>query len=206
MYIPGHFRQQDPTVLANFIRDNSFGMLVTVVEDAPFVTPIPFLYNSERGQYGSLSGHLARANPQWHSLESGSEVTSIFHGPHAYISPSWYLDAASVPTWNYMAVHVYGMARITSSEELLEILGSTVLTYEQSREKPWRMESLEDEYIEKMTRGIVGFEIDITRIEGKFKLSQNRSEGDVLNVINELHQTGMPESIALAEAMRKHSL
>jgi transcriptional regulator len=207
MYIPHHFRQDDPSELAGFITNNSFGTLVTVLDGVPFATPLPFLFDSERGLQGSVRGHMARANPQWHHLESpNNEVMVLFQGPHGYVSPSWYKESPSVPTWNYMAVHVYGVARITSLEELIDILRTTVLTYEQPRDNPWRFDSLSDEYVEKMSRGIVGFEIDITRVEGKFKLSQNRSEEDVFSVIHELEQSGRPESCALAEAMRHYNL
>jgi transcriptional regulator len=136
---------------------------------------------------------------------SNSEVLAMFHGPHAYISPAWYTELQSVPTWNYMAVHVYGEARITTADELIDILQCTVQSFEQHRDKPWRMNSLPAEYIDNMARGIVGFEIDIQRIEGKFKLAQNRSQEDVLNVISELRLTGAAESAALAEAMSRYS-
>ena len=208
MYIPKHFRQEDPSVLAGFIRDNSFGTLVSTVDGVPFATPLPFLLDSGRGPHGTLQGHMARANPHWRSIAIGAdvEILAMFHGPHGYISPSWYCTAPSVPTWNYMAVHAYGTARIVSSDELLEILRSTVLMYEQSRENPWRLDSLSEEYVEKMACGVVGFEIEITRVEGKFKMSQNRSEEDIVSVIEELDRNSDPGSSALAKAMSQCNL
>jgi len=206
MYIPHHFRQEDPNLLAGFIRDNSFGMLVSIVDGTPFATPLPFLLDSDRGPKGVLRGHIARANPQWRSLDLNEQIMAAFQGPHGYVSPSWYTVSPSVPTWNYMAVHVYGTARITSNDELIDILRSTVLAYEDNREEPWRFDSLPGEYIEQMARGIIGFEIEITRIEGKFKLSQNRSADDVSNVIRELEESSIPGAGDLAEAMRGYSL
>src|ERR1700680_4492985 len=112
MYIPERFREDDKAILKTFIREHSFGILVTQGDDAPCATHLPFLYNAERGHYGLLSAHMARANPQWQSFASEREALVIFQGPHAYISPSWYDVAASVPTWNYAAVHVYGIPRV----------------------------------------------------------------------------------------------
>ena len=207
MYIPHHFRQDDPSILADFIINNSFGTLISILDRVPFATHLPFLFDAGRGPNGILRGHMARANPQWQCFDaSEAEIMVMFQGPHGYISPAWYKQSPSVPTWNYMAAHVYGTARVASSDELLDILRSTVLMHEQPRGNPWRYDSLPADYVESMTRGIVGFEIQISRIEGKFKLSQNRSEDDILSVIEALEQSGLPGNIALAEATSNYSL
>lgn len=206
MYIPQHFREENRSTLDSIILGNSFGTLVTIHDGELSGTPLPFLLDSNSGAHGVLRGHMARANPQWRCFETGNEVLVVFQGPHGYISPAWYRTTPSVPTWNYIAVHVYGAPRIASQDELMDILEHTVHTYEQVREEPWRLDSLPPEYIEHMARGIVGFEIDISRIEGKLKLSQNRSAEDILSVVAALDRGASPSDKALAEAMRLHSL
>ena len=202
MYIPAHFRKDDPDHLLTFIREHSFGVLVTQEQGAPFASHLPFLLDTAKGAYGALRAHMARANPHWQHFKAGQEALVIFQGPHAYISPSWYENHPSVPTWNYTAVHAYGIPRLLDAEELPAALRDSVAAYETPLPKPWSMESLTEEYIEKMTRAIVGFEIQILRLEGKFKLSQNRPEADRMGVIEALQQSGDPHRIAVAEVMR----
>jgi transcriptional regulator len=183
MYIPERFREDDTTTLLAFMREHSFGILVTRGDDAPFATHLPFLYDAECGDYGVLQAHMARANPQWRSFASEQEALVIFQGPHAYISPSWYDVALSVPTWNYAAVHVYGIPRIIEDSQLLyKQLKTLVGTHEAQFEQPWTFE-LPQDYIEKMMRGVVGFTLDIARLEGKFKMSQNRTPAEREKVI-----------------------
>ncbi len=202
MYIPAHFRVDDPVLLQGLIREYSFGTLVTCEEGVPFAGHLPFLLDAERGSHGTLRAHLARANPQWQHFQFGTEVLAIFQGPHAYVSPSWYETHPSVPTWNYAVVHAYGVPRLLEGEELHAALADLVSAYESPRTQPWQFESLTEEYVEKMQRAIVGFEIEITRLEGKFKLSQNRPEADRLGVIEHLSQSGDPLEVAVAERMR----
>jgi transcriptional regulator len=183
MYTPERFREDDTTTLLAFMREHSFGILVTRGDDAPFATHLPFLYDAECGDYGVLQAHMARANPQWRSFASEQEALVIFQGPHAYISPSWYDVALSVPTWNYAAVHVYGIPRIIEDSQLLyKQLKTLVGTHEAQFEQPWTFE-LPQDYIEKMMRGVVGFTLDIARLEGKFKMSQNRTPAEREKVI-----------------------
>jgi transcriptional regulator len=183
MYIPERFREDDTTTLQAFIREHSFGVLVTQGEDAPFATHLPFLYDAGRGEYGVLQAHMARANPQWRSFASEQEALVIFQGPHAYVSPSWYDVALSVPTWNYAAVHAYGIPRIIEDSQLLyKQLKALVETNEAQFEQPWAFE-LPQDYIEKMMRGVVGFTLEVTRLEGKFKMSQNRTPAEREKVI-----------------------
>jgi transcriptional regulator len=186
MYIPERFREDDKAILQAFIREHSFGVLVTRGEEAPFATHLPFLFDAERGEYGMLQAHMARANPQWREFASGREALVIFSGPHAYVSPSWYDVVLSVPTWNYAAVHAYGVPRIIEDKQLLyEQLKILVETHEAQFEHPWPLD-LPQDYIEKMMSGIVGFTLEITRLEGKFKMSQNRTPAERDNVITSL--------------------
>jgi len=200
MYIPKAFREDDISRLHTFMEAYSFATLVTQHEGMPFATHLPFLLDAERGPNGILLAHMARANPQWHDFASAQEVLVIFQGPHTYISPSWYEVELSVPTWNYAVVHAYGLPHlIEDGEELYKLLKTLIQTHEANFEKPWPFQ-LPDDYLQKMMRGIVGFEIEITRLEGKFKLSQNRTETERENVIAALQES--TNTAALAELMR----
>jgi transcriptional regulator len=202
MYIPNSFREDDPALLHELMRQNSFAALATEHDGAPFATHLPLMLDSERGPHGTLQGHMARANPQWRDFAEGHEALVIFQGPHAYISPSWYEVAPSVPTWNYAVVHAYGTPRIIEGGQALRaMLGQLVDTHEAGFARPWRME-LPDDYIDKMLRAIVGFEIEITRLEGKFKMSQNRGENDQRRVVAALAASGDALGAAVAEIMR----
>ena len=200
MYIPKAFREDDIGTLHTFIQAYSFATLVTLHEGMPFATHLPFLLDAERGPNGILLAHMACANPQWHDFASAQEVLVIFQGPHTYISPSWYEVELSVPTWNYAVVHAYGLPHlIEDGEELYKLLKTLIQTHEANFEMPWPFQ-LPDDYLQKMMRAIVGFEIEITRLEGKFKLSQNRTETERENVIAALQES--TNTAALAELMR----
>ena len=184
MYIPKHFHEDNIDVLHAFMQEHSFATLVTQQDGIPLASHLPFLLDTERGPYGTLMAHMAYGNPQWRTFDDAREVLVIFQGPHAYISPSWYVDdvESSVPTWNYTAVHAYGIAHLIEDiTALYNILQKTVQVNEAHFEKPWRLQ-LPDEYMQKKMQAIVGFEIEITRLEGKFKLSQNRSAKDRASV------------------------
>jgi transcriptional regulator len=198
MYIPTAFRADDRTALYDLIERHGFGTLVTVLDGAPFATHLPFLIDRDRGV---LLGHVARVNPHARALDGGAEALIIFQGPHAYVSPSWYATAPAVPTWNYAAVHVYGVPGLLDEPRLLDLLDRLVSKYESWRERPWTMD-LPADYQQKMLRGIVGFEVPIGRIEGKFKLSQNRSTEDRAGVIRALEAGGAEEQM-LAEFMSR---
>jgi transcriptional regulator len=147
---------------------------------------------------------MARANPQWRHFADGQEALVIFQGPHAYISPSWYTDHQSVPTWNYAVVHAYGMPRLLEDVETRALLQSLVETFEAPLEPPWRLDSLPEENITRMLRGIVGFEIEIARLEGKLKLNQNRPEVDQERVVEVLEASGDPNDAGVAAWMLKY--
>jgi len=201
MYNPAAFQVSDPTKLAEFILSHSFATLITHDGTAPFASHLPVLFRPGAGSHGTLVSHMARANPQWQHFASGGEVLAIFHGPHSYISPTWYQTGPAVPTWNYAAVHAYGTPTIFSEHErVAALLRETVSFYEASFEHPWSGD-LPEEFRDKLMQAIVAFEIPITRIEGKFKLGQNRSAADQQGVFDTLSRSGNAESEALARLM-----
>jgi transcriptional regulator len=203
MYLPKSFQIEDLVELHAFMRAYSFATLVTQHQGAPFASHLPFLLDAERGQHGTLLAHMARANPQWRDFAAGGEALVIFQGPHAYISPSWYETHPSVPTWNYAVVHAYGMPQIVEDHAMLHrMLETLVDTHEAAFAQPWRMD-LPHDYLDKMMRAVVGFEIAITRLEGKLKLSQNRSEHDQRRVAEMLRDSDDPLSADVATMMNK---
>ncbi|CAN5268873.1 FMN-binding negative transcriptional regulator [soil metagenome] len=202
MYIPASFKVSDLTRLHRFIREHSFGQLTTVRDGAPFVSHVPMLLEDAPAPHGSLLGHIARANPQWQGAD-GQQVLAIFTGPHAYVSPSFYEAENVVPTWNYVAVHVYGALHVLEdAESLTAILQKSVVAYEQDRENPWTLDP-SSPYFEKMIHAIVGFRIDITRIEGKWKLSQNQPPERRAKVRRALAGSSNPEDLAIAQLMNE---
>jgi transcriptional regulator len=200
MYVPGHFSESDPAVIARLIRDNGFAVLVSGAGDTAVATHLPLTYHPEIGPRGVLRGHVARANGQWRDFERGAPALAIFIGPHGYVSPRWYQPGAAVPTWNYEAVHVYGTARTLEGEAALRPILDTLAT---QYDPKWSMNALPEDYVRRMTRAIVGIEIDIVRIEAKRKLSQNRSAADIAGVIAALEADGGDAARALAGAMRQ---
>jgi transcriptional regulator len=200
MYLPEHFKEESPERINALIQENAFGMLVTAPQGQPFVSYLPFLFEPSSGAQGKLLGHMARANLHWEHLVSCDEVLVIFQGPHAYVSPSWY-TAPGVPTWNYAVVHLRGKPRIMGSEAELEtLLERQTHVYEQQQPKPWKPD-LAGERRTKLLGMIVGFEIEITDIQAKFKLSQNRSAEDRLRVIEELASSNNPMEASVAKLM-----
>lgn len=201
-YIPGHFRVDDREALERFVAQYAFATLISPGAEGLVVTHLPFV--SERTAQGGLRllGHAARANPHWRSLEGAPEVLAIFAGPHAYVSPTWYVHHPSVPTWNYAVVHARGRARLLPAEELAALLERLSDTYESGRPAPWRMSGLPAGYRASMLNAIVGFEIAVTSLEGKFKLSQNRRPEDIAGVTRALDDEGQQE---LAALMREHA-
>ena len=198
MYIPKAFREDDMKKLHKLMQEYSFATLVTLQDGVPVATHLPFVLETGRGTYGTLRAHIARANAQWKSFNDEQEALVIFQGPHAYISPSWYEVELSVPTWNYAAVHAYGVPEIIEDNAVLyDLLKALIQKHEAQIEKPWDFQ-LPDDYVQKMMRGIVGFEIRITRLEGKFKMSQNRTAVEQQQVIAALRdsQDGLNNGVA----------
>jgi len=203
MYIPKDFAEADPARLAALMAEASFALVVTTDQDGrPFASHLPLVYDADEGTNGTLLGHMARANPQWRHFEAGGEALAVFSGPHAYVSPSWYETHPSVPTWNYAAVHAYGRAQLMDETATRALLQRLVDTYEAGFASPWRLE-LPQKYEAMMLRGIVGFRIPVARLEGKFKLSQNRDATDRANVAAELARSGFDDGRAVARLMRE---
>jgi transcriptional regulator len=170
VYVPAAFAESDLTKLHEFVEQNSFGMLVSNVDGLPFASHLPFLLERETGRQGTLVGHLARANPQW-AAANGQDVLAIFAGPHAYISPTWYETEQVVPTWNYVVVHVYGRIQIIEDEQsLLQIVQRSIRFYEHGMPRPWSFDA-STIFMKRMLGQIVGYRIEIDKIEGKWKLN-----------------------------------
>jgi len=201
MYIPPHFREERLDVLQGLMEENSFATLVSQTPDGLYATHIPILVDRTAGPLGTLRGHVARANPHWKHL-GGSEALAIFAGPHAYVSPSWYATGGRVPTWNYLAVHVYGTPRLVEDPAAVRtLIERTVGTYESGFEQPWDMSGLDPTATTAMLQGIVAFEIPIARIEGKRKLNQNRSRADREGAVRGLRAHGHDDAAAIADLM-----
>lgn len=182
MYIPNAFRMEEKVALLAFMRQNSFATLVSTVNGSPFASHLP-LSIEENGDKITIRGHFAKANSHWRAHEKGGEILVIFQGPHAYISPSQYEATEAVPTWNYIAVHAYGEIRLLpAGEETTATLEQLFDSFDASFHTQWQ--SLSDKYKQGMLNGIVAFEIVVSRLEGKAKLSQNRSVADQTSVAN----------------------
>lgn len=205
MYIPKHFSENDLAVLQTLMRDYSFATLVSTREDSvPIATHLPFLYEADPAPYGILKAHMALGNPQWRTFQPDREALVIFQGPHAYISPSWYDVELSVPTWNYATVHAYGRPRIiTDQAELYTHLKALIETHEAQFANPWPFQHLPMDYVERLMKGVVGLAIEITRLEGKFKMSQNRSLHERERVIEELSTVADTTTCAVAAVMQR---
>jgi transcriptional regulator len=203
MYIPKHFAMAETAACHQVIVENSFGELVTLDDTGlPFASHLPFLIDPARGARGTLIAHMARANPQWQHFTSGKPALAMFRGPHAYISPAWYATHPAVPTWNYIAVHAYGVPKIVDAPEAMEdILRRLVDTNEAANGTTWRMGGLTEQYLGSMMRAIVAFEIPIDRLEGKAKLSQNRDTTDQTRVAEALAASGDPSAQATSKLM-----
>ncbi|HCR54162.1 MAG TPA: protease [Cytophagales bacterium] len=199
MYIAKYNRNENREEQLDFIRKNSFGVLINEVNGRPWATHIPFTLNREGSK---LTSHMSRGNQQWRHFTSDKEVMIIFSGPHSYVSSSWY-NHENVPTWNYIAIHVYGKIKIIEGDELKASLKELTNHYEADSINPVSVEKLTPSYLEREIRGIVAFEIDITNIEAAYKLSQNREKEDYENIISELNKKEDVGAKAIAHEMKK---
>jgi transcriptional regulator len=205
IYLPDSFHETDRDALHALIESYGFATLISLDAREPMITHLPLLLDRGRGSRGTLIGHFARANPHWRNLEAHPEATAVFHGPHAYVSPSWYGVQPSVPTWNYAVVHASGRTRLLHEPQALEhITKRMVETFESPRPEPWPME-LPSDFHDRMLAGIVGFEIEIVQLSGKFKLSQNRTLDDRRRVVTQL-EAGNAADQELAALMRARVL
>ena len=202
VYLPPAFTETREDVLLAHIERHDFGLLVTAGAAGLIASQIPFLAERRDGAL-YLQGHIARANPQGADLDAG-QALAIFTGPHAYISPSWYQAGPAVPTWNYASVHAYGAARRIDEAAWLRRLVRRLSERHEAREPaPWDMGELPEDYVQSMLNGIVGIEIVVNRLEGKFKLSQNRPGADRPRIVAGLERRADPESHAVAQLMRE---
>ena len=201
MYISKLNREEDRAKILEFLQKNEFATLVTYDGEKPAASHL-LTEVVEDGENLFINGHMAKANPLWKTFEKNPEVLVIFQGPHTYISPTWY-NHVNVPTWNYQAVHVYGKPRmVTDPEEFHAILSRLVAKNEKGT--TYRLESLPPDFVVNNMKGIVGFQIEVTRIEANYKLSQNRDDADYQNIVQQLHSREDEMSHQVAEAMERH--
>jgi transcriptional regulator len=202
MHIPSAFAVTDPDHLWDFVEAHSFAMLVSSEGGRLLATHMPLVPERSSGAQGRLLGHLARANGQWRSM-AGQEVLCVFSGPHAYVSPSWYETENVVPTWNYVAVHVYGACRIVEDKSATaDILARYVALYERSREPAWSLDT-STRFFDRLVEMVVGFHVDVTRIEGSWKLSQNHPRERQEKVAAQLARRSDENSQQIARLMRE---
>ncbi|WP_310554464.1 FMN-binding negative transcriptional regulator [Flavobacterium sp.] len=201
MYIPAIYKNENQEDIKKFIAENGFAILVNQTNAKLWATHIPLILDENEAGKAILVGHISKENPQGESFKTNTEVLAIFTGVHSYISSSWY-DHENVPTWNYVAVHVYGKVKTLNLEEATKSLKKLVDKYEATSEKPLRIEDLSKQTM-LQARGITAFEIEITGIEAVKKMSQNRDAKNHQNIISELEKTGCPNSILVAQEMSK---
>jgi transcriptional regulator len=202
MYVPAHFAEPDLGTLHQFIEGHPFGLLISQHDGRPFATHLPFLLDRTAGPNGTLLGHVARQNPQWQQL-AGQPVLGVFHGPHAYVSPTWYRAGRTVPTWNYVAVHAYGTAQlIDDADEIVALVAELTRVSERPMPTPWTFDPA-DPFVRKLATQIVGFRIAIDRIEGKWKLNQNHPDERRRRVIDALRVQGGDDAHEVADLMER---
>ncbi len=206
LYTPAHFAIDARAPLARLVHDYPFATLITPAAEGPIISHVPLLFVAGCEPHGTLIGHVARANPHWQHAR-GVDSIAIFHGPHAYVSPSWYGDPPRmVPTWNYAAVHAHGALEIIEDPiETRQVLDALVQRFEHARAAPWRFE-MPARQRDAMVGAIVAFRMRIKRLEGKFKLSQNRTPADTTRVIDGLRREGYPEADATAQWMQDYAM
>ncbi|MGZ8376978.1 MAG: FMN-binding negative transcriptional regulator [Gemmatirosa sp.] len=197
MYVPSTNAEHDPEVLHAFIAAHPLGALVTASAEGLFATHLPFVLDRARGPHGTLEGHVARANPHHRHAPATAESLVIFTGPDAYVTPSWYPSKAEhgkvVPTWNYVAVHVHGTLRFVEDPAYLRRhLESLTDVHEAGRERPWGTGDAPADYLAQLERAIVGVQLEVTRVVGKWKMSQNRPAADIDGVVRGL--AGSPDA------------
>jgi transcriptional regulator len=204
MYVPEAFKVLDEVEIQAFIQRYAFATIVSSPTTGLVATHVPVAVRREATGL-VVAGHVARANSHWRLMDGAVECLAIFHGPHSYVSPTWYVNSPAVPTWNYAVVHAYGKLRFREDRPFIEtVVGDLVHRYEGKRAEPWRIEDQPSEFRETMLARIVGFEMPVLKIEAKFKLGQNRRLEDRAGTITGLEREQSSEGIALAEFMRAH--
>jgi transcriptional regulator len=207
MHLPRHFQESRVEVMHGLIREHPLGLVVTLGSEGLNGNHIPIEVDPDPAPFGTLRGHFARANPVWRDHATDVEALVVFQGPAGYVTPSWYPTKREsgkvVPTYNYAVVHAYGPMRIVEDAAWLRsLVGRLTDRFEATRDEPWRVTDAPADYIDAQLRAIVGIEIPITRLLGKWKMSQNRPEADRASVERALIASGEPDAAALARAMR----
>jgi transcriptional regulator len=201
MHVPKLYREEDRSKILEFLRQNEFAILVTYDGETPTASHL-LMEVIEDGERIFINGHMSRANPQWKLFEMNNEVLVIFQGAHTYISPTWY-NHVNVPTWNYQAVHIYGKPRIVEDyDETYQILKRLIARHEAASH--YKLETLPQDFVEREMKGIVAFQIEVTKIEANYKLSQNRNDEDYRSVVAKLEAREDEMSRGVAEAMREN--
>lgn len=200
MYIHPLNRWEEDPEIVEFIQKNPFATLVSTNSGRPWATHIPLMLSEDKNGVSILSGHIAKANPQWKELQE--EVLVIFQGPHAYISSSWY-NHENVPTWNYLAVHAYCSIKLIEGEELMEHLKSLVDRFEEGRPNRVSVETMSEKYLESQLKGLVGIELKIKEVHSSAKLSQNRDAVNYKNIVQQLEASPFETEKEIAVEMKK---
>lgn len=199
MYVPEHARETDPERLLEFVEQNPFAMVVSRLGGETVAAHLPLLLDRTAGDQGTLRGHFARADPHWRAEDP--RVLAVFHGPHAYISPAWYEEAAAVPTWNYVAVHIAGTLHVDDDPaETVRWLRKFVTHFEAGRPVPWSLPA-DPEFTERLARGVVGFRIEIESLTGQWKLNRHHSPARREKTVAALRMQPDEGSRAIAEWM-----
>jgi transcriptional regulator len=203
MYLPDHFRVDDPATIFDFAERHGFALLSTVHDGVPFTSHLPLLLERDGGPQGRIVGHMARANPQWRDA-AGQTALVVYAGPHAYVSPTWYAEPNTVPTWNYAAVHAYGRLEIEEDPQAIkQIVARTTKFYEAGRTPEWLLDA-DSPLVEGLVKQIVGFRITVDRWEAKFKLNQNQSAARRARVIAALEAGEDSDGREIAAMMREN--
>ena len=210
MYIPKHHEETDTSILHALIQAHPLGGWVTQGDGELIANHVPFLLDSTRGEYGTLVGHVARANPVWQSMSSTVNSVVIFQGAETYITPSWYpskhAHGKAVPTWNYAVVHAHGLPRVIEDREwLLAHLNQLTDVHEADQALPWKVSDAPQEFTDRLLQNIVGIEIPIARLVGKWKVSQNRPEPDKLGVVAGLLARNDEQAMEMASLVNRHT-
>lgn len=205
-YVPRAFRGETLDAQHDLIEANNFGQLIVAAANGLAVSHLPFRLDRERGEFGHLRCHVAKANPIWEDIER-ARVLAVFSGPHAYVSPDWYASPGLVPTWNYAAAYAHGQARLMQETELDQLLVDLTNAEEAriTNKKPWSVDRVAPDVHASMRAAIVGIDISITKIDGKWKMSQNRNADDRAGAAAGLRAIGSPDSMAVAELIESLS-
>lgn len=202
MYTPSSFKEENPDVLFDLIEEHNFGIIFSQHQDQPEATHLPFLVHRKKGEQGTLIAHFAKANKHWKKLDEAKDVLVVFQGPHSYISPAWYVNRAEVPTWNYATVHVFGKPKVIEDPtELNKMVKELTHFHEDQENTGWKLDEVPEKDYNTDLKAIVGLEIEISKMEGKFKFNQNKSDKDQKSVISKMEDSGRED---ICEIMKRN--